>query len=261
MDNLMNNTAVFIDGDNIHINNLKFNLLFNEISSKNNIIIKRVYGDWKLESMNHFWDKHILDNSLEEIQISRLSGKNSTDSKIIVDAMDLICNTNHVSKIILIGCDKDYIPLIRYAIQYDYIFEVYGINEQTSYSIINACTYYYDINEYLDKINNKSEYSNFIENQSNITPQKIIYNNYDEIFHEDNDQEYVNYDQIYITLCEFIPINGIPISELKKSIKKYPEKKEIFGKNFNKLSKFIEKYYKDYFSVKIKNGKVTIIKK
>ena len=144
----MLNTAVFIDGDNIHINNFKFNLLFNDITTKNNVIIKRVYGDWKLESMNNFWDKHILDNSLEEIQISRLSGKNSTDSKIIVDAMDLIINTTHIDKIILIGCDKDYIPLIRYAIQYNYEFEVFGLIKQTSPSIINACTNFYDIDNY-----------------------------------------------------------------------------------------------------------------
>ena len=56
----MYNTAVFIDGDNIHINNLKFNLLFDNIINNNNVIIKRVYGDWKLESMNQF-SKNIVE--------------------------------------------------------------------------------------------------------------------------------------------------------------------------------------------------------
>ena len=232
----MLNTAVFIDGDNIHINNFKFNSLFNDITTKNNVIIKRVYGDWKLESMNNFWDKHILDNSLEEIQISRLSGKNSTDSKIIVDAMDLIINTTHIDKIILIGCDKDYIPLIRYAIQYNYEFEVYGLIKQTSPSIINACTNFYDIDNYLNSLNENND-GNDIE------------------IYEDVNNEF--FDESYNLLNEYIPVNGISISELKKKIRDI-QKKDLYGKNFNKLSEFIEYNYSDYFEVKIKNGKVMI---
>lgn len=235
----MYNTAVFIDGDNIHINNLKFNLLFDNIINNNNVIIKRVYGDWKLESMNQFWDKHILDNSLEEIQISRLSGKNSTDSKIIVDAMDLICSTNHINKIILIGCDKDYIPLIRYAIQYDYIFEVYGLKEQTSPSIINACTYYYDINDYLEEIYNNSQTS--------------AKDDYNEMIYSDEEDEAFN------LLNQLIPFNGISISELKRNIRDNNQK-SLFGKEYRVLNTFIKNNYSNYFNVKIKKGKVMIYK-
>jgi len=39
-------TALFIDSDNINLTNIKFSLLFDKI--KNNLIIKRVYGDWKI---------------------------------------------------------------------------------------------------------------------------------------------------------------------------------------------------------------------
>ena len=239
----MHNTAVFIDGDNIHINNLKFNLLFDNITNNNNVIIKKVYGDWKLESMNQFWDKHILDNSLEEIQISRLSGKNSTDSKIIVDAMDLICSTNHISKIILIGCDKDYIPLIRYAIQYDYIFEVYGLKEQTSPSIINACTYYYDINDYLEEIYNNS--------------QTLIKDDYNEMIYSDEDTN--EEDEVFNLLNQLIPFNGISISELKRNIRDN-NKKSLFGKEYRVLNTFINNNYSNYFNVKIKKGRVMIYK-
>ena len=247
----MYNTAIFIDGDNIHLNNIKFNILFNDIITNNNVIIKKVYGDWKLESMNNFWEDHIFDNSLEEIQISRLSGKNSTDSKIIVDVMDMISKYDHIDKIILIGCDKDYIPLIRYAISYNYIFEVFGLIKQTSPSIINACTYYHDIDEYLEKINNNN------------------YTKYEKVKDELEDMmDYETVDQIDIyndelipnILNNFIPRNGISISDLKKKIRDN-QQKEIFGKKFNKLSKFIENYYSDYFEVKIKNGKVKIYNK
>lgn len=241
----MYNTAVFIDGDNIHINNLKFNLLFDDIADKNNVIIRRVYGDWKLECMNNFWDKHILDNGLEEIQISRLCGKNSTDNKIIVDVMDLISNMKNIHKIILIGCDKDYIPLIRYAIQYNYIFEVYGLRQQTSISIINACTYYYDINEYLEKMENNTEYYD----KPNIIHKSKEY--------KEEEYEEEEYDEVFILLNELVSKNGILISELKRKIRNL-EKKSLFGKEYRTLNLFIKNNYGKYFDVKIKKGRVMI---
>lgn len=240
----MLNTAVFIDGDNIHINNLRFNILFDNIISKDNVIIKRVYGDWKLESMNTFWDKHILDNSLEEIQISRLSGKNSTDSKIIVDAMDLIINTNHIDKIILIGCDKDYIPLIRYAIQYNYEFEVFGLIKQTSPSIINACTKFYDIDNYLNLILNNNYDNNYDD----------VQNDNMECYENDN-----SFDESFNVLNECIPDEGISISELKRKIRDI-NKKELFGKEYRTLNIFINNNYKHYFDVRMKKGRLMIYK-
>ena len=61
-------TALFIDGDNINLNNIKFSLLFDKIKNNNNLIIKRVYGDWKIVQMNVFWNKQIIEHGLEEIQ-------------------------------------------------------------------------------------------------------------------------------------------------------------------------------------------------
>ena len=106
-------TALFIDGDNINLNNIKFSLLFDKIKNNNDLIIKRVYGDWKIVQMNVFWNKQIIEHGLEEIQISRLAGKNSTDNKIIVDIMEIMFKLPFIDKYILLGCDKDYIPVIR----------------------------------------------------------------------------------------------------------------------------------------------------
>lgn len=248
---MSHNTVIFIDGDNIHINNVKFTKLFNKINSNNNILIKRVYGDWKLESMNNFWNNHIIDNGLEEIQISRLSGKNSTDSKIIVDIMDLISYSNNIDKIILIGCDKDYIPLIRYCVQYNYIFDVYGLRKQTSKSIINSCSDYYDIEEYIEEKNIKEE-----KYYSDINVQELKEIDNDEIL---NTVLYDHDDEPFNLLNELITESGVSISELKKYIRD-KKKKEIYGKSFNKLSKYIENNYNDYFKVKVRNGKVMIYK-
>lgn len=244
----MYNTAIFIDGDNIHINNIKFTQLFNKIQKDNNILIKRVYGDWKLEQMSYFWNEHILSHSLEEIQISRLSGKNSTDSKIIVDVMHSLHHNSYIDKYILIGSDKDYIPLIRYAIQCNKIFDVYGLSKQTSHSIMNACTNYYDIEEYIQPYEN--QYDNYYEN-----------GHYENEYEENESMiEEEKEDEIYSILDNFIDEKGIYISDLKKKIKSI-KKKELFDKEFNNLDVFIKNNFSDYFNVKIKkNSRVKINK-
>ncbi len=244
----MYNTAIFIDGDNIHINNIKFTQLFNKIQKDNNILIKRVYGDWKLEQMSYFWNEHILSHSLEEIQISRLSGKNSTDSKIIVDVMHSLHHNNYIDKYILIGSDKDYIPLIRYAIQCNKIFDVYGLSKQTSHSIMNACTNYYDIEEYIQHY--EDQYDNYYED-----------GHYENEYEENESMiEEEKEDEIYSILDNFIDEKGIYISDLKKKIKSI-KKKELFDKEFNNLDVFIKNNFSDYFNVKIKkNSRVKINK-
>ena len=144
-------TAIFIDGDNIKLNNIKFHKLISKIDENNLVSIKRVYGDWKKVDINMFWDKYVTKYGLEEIQISRLAGKNSTDSKIIVDVMESLFSKPFIEKYILIGCDKDYIPLINKVMENNKSFEVFGLKNQTSLTIINTCSKYYDIDEYIDK--------------------------------------------------------------------------------------------------------------
>jgi len=193
-------TALFIDGDNIGINDINFTLLFNKIKSENKLIINRVYGDWKLEQMNNFWNNNIIDHGLEEIQITRLAGKNSTDNKIIVDAMDCLYNLKHIDKFILLGCDKDYIPLIRHIRQENKIFECFGLKNQVSLSLINSCTIYHDIYDYINPYNTCDP----------CEPNNIDYPDTNNI----DDEQFILLNKI-ITLKK-----GISISRLKKKLKK-----------------------------------------
>ena len=248
------NTALFIDGDNINLNNIKFNQLFKKIKEENNLIIKKVYGDWKLEQMNNFWDKKIIEHGLEEIQITRLGGKNSTDNKIIVDIMDTSFNLgNKIEKFILLGCDKDYIPLIRYITNYGYLFEVFGLKYQTSIAIMNSCSIYNDIEEYIN--NNNQEYD--INNENNENNENKIDNKEDIKLLNNN----IYNNESFLLLNEIIySYNGISISELKREIKNR-NKKELFGKEFRNLNIFIKTKFNNYFDVKIKNNKVMIYRK
>ena len=249
------NTALFIDGDNINVNNIKFSLLFNKIKSDYKLLIKRVYGDWKLVQMNVFWDKQITEHGLEEIQISRLAGKNSTDNKIIVDIMDCLFKKPFINKFILLGCDKDYIPVIRYALQLNKTFEVFGLKNQTSLSIIHSCTKYYDINEYIDKNTNKEVFNDIYNLDNKVFD--MIENN--PIEFDSTEEEYD--DEIFCLFDEIVIDNiGIAISDLKKEIKDR-NKRDLFGKEFNKLDIFIKTHYSSFFTVKRKGGKFMIYKK
>ncbi len=231
-------TALFIDGDNIGINDINFTLLFNKIKSENKLIINRVYGDWKLEQMNNFWNNNIIDHGLEEIQITRLAGKNSTDNKIIVDAMDCLYNLKHIDKFILLGCDKDYIPLIRHIRQENKIFECFGLKNQVSLSLINSCTIYHDIYDYINQYNtydpNNIDYPNNIDDTNNID------------------------DEQFILLNEIITLKkGISISRLKKEIKER-EKKNLFGREFNNIDVLIKNKFYEYFDIKKINDRFII---
>ena len=253
----MDTTALFIDGDNIHVNDIKFSALLDKIKCENDLILKRVYGDWKLESMNTFWDKQILDNGLEEIQISRLAGKNSTDSKIIVDMMHCLFYHSHITKYILIGCDKDYIPLIRYIMQFNKKFEVFGLKKQTSLSIINSCSVYYDIDEYVgntyDNVIDKKEVNDFSNEKVNTNISNITNNT-----NNTNNINKLNNDERFNLLNDLVK-DGICISELKKKIRDR-NKKELFGKEYRTLNVFIKNNYKNYFDVKMRKGRLMIYK-
>ena len=113
---------------------------------------------------------------------------------------------------------------------------------------MNACTNYYDIEEYIqhyeDQYDNYYEdghYENeYVENESMIEEEKE--------------------DEIYSILDNFIDEKGIYISDLKKKIKSI-KKKELFDKEFNNLDVFIKNNFSDYFNVKIKkNSRVKINK-
>ena len=227
------NSALYIDGDNIQLNYDKLNKLFNKIKKENNLIIKKIYADCKIEINKNIWSEISINHGLEEIQVTRISGKDSTDIKIISDAMEDLFTLQHIEKFILIGCDKDYIHLIQKVHKYNKKFEVFGLKKQTSDIIINTCDTYYDIDDFI-KVETKFK-------------TKVETN-------ENPNQE----DEKLKLLIKFVN-TGISISELKKTIKEKGHK-DLFGKDFKNLNIFIKTNYKNIFEVKIKKGKVMIYK-
>jgi len=102
------NLAVLIDGDNIPSAYVKE--MMEEIAKYGNPTIKRIYGDWTKPHLNK-WKKILLENAITPIQsYSYTVGKNSTDSAMIIDAMDVLYSQK-VNGFCIVSSDSDFTRL------------------------------------------------------------------------------------------------------------------------------------------------------
>lgn len=102
------NLAVLIDGDNIPSGNVKE--MMQEIAKYGNPTIKRIYGDWTKPGLNK-WKSLLLENAITPIQqYAYTSGKNATDSAMIIDAMDILYS-EHADGFCLVSSDSDFTRL------------------------------------------------------------------------------------------------------------------------------------------------------
>lgn len=100
--------ALLIDADNISAKYIK--PMLDELSKYGNITYKRIYGDWT-NNQNNSWKEELLKNSISPIQqFSYTYGKNSTDSSMIIDAMDILY-TNKVDGFCIVSSDSDFTRL------------------------------------------------------------------------------------------------------------------------------------------------------
>ncbi len=103
-----NRFAVLIDADNISDKYIKF--ILDEISYEGVATYKRIYGDWTKPAMAP-WKKVLLEYSIAPIQqYGYTTGKNATDSAMIIDAMDILYSGN-VDGFCLVTSDSDFTRL------------------------------------------------------------------------------------------------------------------------------------------------------
>ncbi len=100
--------AVLIDADNIPYSNIKG--MLDEIAKFGNPTIKRIYGDWTKPTVSG-WKQPLLEHAITPIQqYSYTTGKNATDSAMIIDAMDIL-HTQKVDGFCLVSSDSDFTRL------------------------------------------------------------------------------------------------------------------------------------------------------
>jgi uncharacterized LabA/DUF88 family protein len=100
--------AVLIDADNVSDKYIK--LIMEEILNDGIITYKRIYGDWTKPTLSS-WKNILLDYSITPIQqYGYTTGKNSTDSALIIDAMDILYSKN-VDGFCIVSSDSDFTRL------------------------------------------------------------------------------------------------------------------------------------------------------
>src|SRR6056297_3692883 len=103
-----NKLAVLIDGDNIPSAYVKE--MMEEIAKYGNPTIKRIYGDWTNPHLAK-WKSVLLENAVTPIQqYGYTSGKNATDSAMIINAMDILY-AQKVQGFCLVSSDSDFTRL------------------------------------------------------------------------------------------------------------------------------------------------------
>ena len=127
--------AVLIDADNVPYSNVKE--MFEEIAKYGIPTFKRIYADWTKPTVSG-WKNVLLENAITPIQqYSYSSGKNSSDSALIIDAMDILY-TGNVDGFCIVSSDSDFTRLATRLREAG--MKVIGIGEKkTLNAFITAC--------------------------------------------------------------------------------------------------------------------------
>jgi uncharacterized protein (TIGR00288 family) len=144
--------AVFVDFENLAIGvrdmksgDFQMRLVLKRLLEKGRIVFKRAYCDWRSygDAVRKF---HAQGIELIDIPQSKMSGKNSADIRMVVDALDLCYSKNHIDAFALISGDSDFSPLVSKLKENNKRVIGCGVKSSTSDLLIANCDefIYYD---------------------------------------------------------------------------------------------------------------------
>jgi uncharacterized LabA/DUF88 family protein len=146
--------AVLIDADNVPYSHVKE--MFEEIAKYGTPTFKRIYGDWTKPTVSG-WKNVLLENAITPIQqYSYSTGKNSSDSSLIIDAMDILY-TGKVDGFCIVSSDSDFTRLATRLREAG--MRVIGIGEKKTLNpFIKACDKFIYIEILKPEIESHAEY-------------------------------------------------------------------------------------------------------
>jgi uncharacterized protein (TIGR00288 family) len=144
--------AVFVDFENLAIGvrdmkagKFQIQLVLKRLLEKGRLVYKRAYCDWRNyeDSVREFHGQGI---ELIDIPQSRMSGKNSADIRMVVDALDLCYSKQHIDTFALLSGDSDFSPLVAKLKENNRRVIGCGVKSSTSDLLIANCDefLYYD---------------------------------------------------------------------------------------------------------------------
>ncbi len=160
--------AVLIDADNVPFANVKE--MFEEIAKYGTPTFKRIYADWTKPTVSG-WKKVLLENAIIPIQqYSYSTGKNATDSALIIDAMDILY-TGKVDGFCIVSSDSDFTRLATRLREAG--MKVIGIGEKKTLNpFITACDKFIYLEILKPEITDEPEKENIIKSNKHKTSKK-----------------------------------------------------------------------------------------
>lgn len=144
--------AAFVDFENLAIGvrsmksgDFQVRLVMKRLLEKGRIVFKRAYCDWRnyADAVREFHGQGI---ELIDIPQSKMSGKNSADIRMVVDALDLCYSKQHIDAFALVSGDSDFSPLVSKLKENNKRVIGCGVKSSTSDLLISNCDefIYYD---------------------------------------------------------------------------------------------------------------------
>jgi len=147
------NLAVFIDFENLALgfkdkkSKFEINKVLERLVEKGKIVAKTAYADW------HRYDdykKQLHEAAIALIEIPRraMTGKNSADIRLVVDAMDLCYSKDHIDTFVIVSGDSDFSPLVSKLKENGKRVIGVGMKDSTSNLLADNCDefiYYEDL--------------------------------------------------------------------------------------------------------------------
>ena len=155
------NMAVFCDFENVAlgVRDAKYaafdiQKVLERLLLKGNIVVKKAYCDW--ERYKEFKPAmHEASFELIEIPHLRMSGKNSADIRLVVDALDLCYTKAHVDAFVIVSGDSDFSPLVSKLRENNKLVIGVGVKSSASDLLVSNCDefiYYDDLVRESDKL-------------------------------------------------------------------------------------------------------------
>jgi uncharacterized protein (TIGR00288 family) len=138
-------TAVFVDFENLALGveqdkkgRFEIELVLKRLLERGRIVFKRAYCDWtRFQNFMHEFHRHGFE--MVDIPSSKVSGKNSADIRMVVDAIDLCYSKTHIDTFVLVTGDSDFSPLVSKLKENDKRVIGCGVRSSTSDLLANNC--------------------------------------------------------------------------------------------------------------------------
>jgi uncharacterized LabA/DUF88 family protein len=137
--------GLFIDFENIaigvrdaHYRKFDINLVLERLLDKGKLLVKKAYADWSRYS-DYKRSFHEAAIELIEVPQKSVGGKNSADIRLVVDAMDMSFQKEHINCFVVASGDSDFSPLVSKLKENNKYVIGLGVKNSTSDLLIENC--------------------------------------------------------------------------------------------------------------------------